>query len=1007
MHFPVIASIAPLAASGLIWAVTGSPFALVFGALGPVIAVATMADGRRQNRRTTRRESAAWLTARNAVVSAIGERHNLLREAAWARTPPAGMILTGEGDSARWHPGATALVALGTGVVESGILLEGFRFGAGGVASSTDEEDAALRAWAGRLEDAPVVADIGVGLGIVGRPALTHAAARAVLIQLTHAGSPTEVAISGIPADGWEWVAALPHATGPPGATEPARAENARTGTARTGTPRTGIIVVEGPGVAPSPGGVPRHLIALSESADLLPPGCATVIRLSAGARAVVLRSPTHPAGLEFTPELVSEAQAAVFATDLSAAAARAGLGTAADRMPGAVTLSALVRRGVRLPERSGEMTPTLRCPVGVGELGVVDLDLVRNGPHAIVGGTTGSGKRELLVTWVVSMASLYPPDQVTFLLVDFKGGAAFRPLARLPQCVGLITDLDERQAARALASLRAELRHRERVLSEVGARDIEDVRAAGMLPRLVIVVDEFQAMLDTFPDLHALFVSLAGRGRSLGIHLILCTQRPAGVVRDSLLANCSLRVSLRVNNSADSCAVIGTDVAAAIAPSQPGRALVQTPGGVAPCQVATTTGDDIDALVREDLDGPPPRRPWQKPLPKVVTRSMVRDATYALNDGASAGERGWLLGLVDEPDHQRYGVARYDARAEGHLFVVGAAGSGKSTLLRSVAAEEASRGLLVPGDVEGTWDAIRAWSEEVELAISHAPGEPSPLRVLLLDDVDSVLGRWDPEYQVAAVEALVGLLRDGQASGMRIVIAAQRLTGPLRQLFALCSGKLVLRLPEREEYAAAGGVEGLFDPDAPPGAGVWRGARIQLVFPELHLGGDEEETATVAGAAFTGATAGGATVVDEAPSLQVGGGPLIVVSGTPTRTAALLRGTRGETEFTVVDISASAGLSPDAAALEVGSNSPGTVFIGDADAWQRQWSLFAALRRSAPVLFDRCTVAEFRSISGRRHLPPPLAPGRNHAWLLGTDGHVTRTALPQAMPPSGTAPLA
>ncbi len=980
VHFPVIASIAPLVASGLIWAVTGSPFAMIFGALGPVIAVATMADGRRQNRRTTRRDSAAWHAARDAVVSAIGERHNVLREAAWARMPAASTILAGEADSARWHPGATALVALGTGVVESGILLEGSHSGLGAVVSPMNDEDAVLSTWAGRLKDGPVVADIGVGLGIVGRPALTHAAARAVLVQLTHARSPAEAAISGIPADGWEWMAALPHATGPPGASEKARAGTASAGTASAGTvsartARTEIMVVERSGFASSSGGVPCQLIALSESADLLPPGCATVIRLFAGARAVVLRSPVHPAGLEFTPELVSEAQAANFATSLSAAAARAGLGSAAERIPDAVTLSACVRHGVGSPERSGETTLTLRCPIGVGELGVVDLDLVRNGPHAIVGGTTGSGKSEMLVTWVVSMASLYSPEQVTFLLVDFKGGAAFRPLARLPHCVGLITDLDERQAARALASLRAELRHRERVLSEADARDIEDARAAGMLPRLVIVVDEFQAMLDTFPELHALFVNLAGRGRSLGIHLILCTQRPAGVVRDSLLANCSLRVSLRVNNSADSSAVIGTDAAAAIAPSQPGRALVQMPGGVAPCQVATTTGDDIDAVAREEFEGPPPRRPWLDPLPRIVTTSMLRDGAYTASERASAGEGGWLLGLVDEPEHQRYGVARYDARAEGHLFVVGAAGSGKSALLHSLAAHEASRGgLLVSADVEATWDAIRAWSDDAERGAGQEPGEPAPpLRALLLDDVDSVFGRWDPEYQVAAAEALVGLLRDGQASGLRIVIAAQRLTGPLRQLFSLCSGKLVLRLPERDEYVAAGGADGLFDPDAPPGAGVWRGARIQLVFAEPpRAGASDVETAL----------------------LEIGVGPLIVVSGTPARTATLLRGD-------VVDISASASLAAGAVALEFGSIPPGTVFIGDPDAWQRQWSLLAALRRSAPVLFDRCTVAEFRSISGRRQLPPPLAPGRNHAWLLDTDGRVTRTALPPAMPPS------
>src|SRR5690606_24676261 len=105
--------------------------------------------------------------------------------------------------------------------------------------------------------------------------------------------------------------------------------------------------------------------------------------------------------------------------------------------------------------------------------------------------------------------------------------------------------------------------------LRDLGVRDIGQAPA---LARLVIVVDEFAAMLDGFPDLHALFVDIAARGRSLGLHLILCTQRPAGVVKDSLLANCGLRMSLRVNNRADSTAILATDAAALIPATLPGR---------------------------------------------------------------------------------------------------------------------------------------------------------------------------------------------------------------------------------------------------------------------------------------------------------------------------------------------------------------------------------------------------------------------------------------------------
>src|SRR5690606_26247863 len=142
-------------------------------------------------------------------------------------------------------------------------------------------------------------------------------------------------------------------------------------------------------------------------------------------------------------------------------------------------------------------------------------------------------------------------------------------------------TDLDPSAARRALESLRAELRHRERRLADAGVRAIDELTpGAEPLPRLVVIVDEFAAMIGDFADLHALFADIAARGRSLGVHLVLCTQRPAGVLRDSVMANCTLRISLRVNNAADSSAVIGTPDAAAL-PARPlGRAIVSVAGG-------------------------------------------------------------------------------------------------------------------------------------------------------------------------------------------------------------------------------------------------------------------------------------------------------------------------------------------------------------------------------------------------------------------------------------------
>jgi len=190
-------------------------------------------------------------------------------------------------------------------------------------------------------------------------------------------------------------------------------------------------------------------------------------------------------------------------------------------------------------------------------------IDLVSEGPHAVVAGVTGSGKSELLVTWILALCAAHTTQEVSFLLADFKGGTAFDSLGGIPHVTGVITDLDGTGARRAIESLRAEVRWREAELARVGARDVLDPRVD--VPRLVIVVDEFAALLGEHPELHAVFTDVAARGRALGMHLVLGTQRPAGVVRESLLANCPLRISLRVTDPADSRAVIGTDEASAL----------------------------------------------------------------------------------------------------------------------------------------------------------------------------------------------------------------------------------------------------------------------------------------------------------------------------------------------------------------------------------------------------------------------------------------------------------
>ena len=207
-----------------------------------------------------------------------------------------------------------------------------------------------------------------------------------------------------------------------------------------------------------------------------------------------------------------------------------------------------------------------LRAILGQSALGTYSVDLRADGPHALVGGTTGAGKSELLQTWILGMASAHSPQRVTFLLVDYKGGSAFRDCVELPHTVGLVTDLSPHLVRRALASLSAELRYRERLLARHQAKDLLELERRGEVdapPSLIIIVDEFAALVQEVPGFVEGIVNVAQRGRSLGLHLILATQRPAGVIKDNLRANTNLRLALRMADESDSADVLDSSMAA------------------------------------------------------------------------------------------------------------------------------------------------------------------------------------------------------------------------------------------------------------------------------------------------------------------------------------------------------------------------------------------------------------------------------------------------------------
>ncbi|MEU1090472.1 FtsK/SpoIIIE domain-containing protein [Streptomyces sp. NPDC005892] len=386
------------------------------------------------------------------------------------------------------------------------------------------------------------------------------------------------------------------------------------------------------------------------------------------------------------------------------------------------------------------------RAILGVGYDGEFAVDLVRDGPHALIAGTTGSGKSELLQTLVATLAVVNRPDEMTFVLVDYKGGSAFAECADLPHTVGLVTDLDTRLVERALVSLGAELRRRETQLAQTGAKDIEDYldkrsrggNALPPLPRLLLVIDEFASMARELPDFISGLVNIAQRGRSLGIHLVLATQRPGGAVTPDIRANTNLRIALRTTDTAESRDIIDAPDSGDISPANPGRAYARLgPSALLPFQSgrvggrrpgglpAAGTEMTVSALPVSwnDLGGPLPSArgrgkspaaqteaitdlavlveavaeastlvavprqpsPWLPPLPSVLPWTAAPAPLPTPEREAALPPVTY--GMVDLPAQQNRAPLTFDLDRTGHLHIIGSPRSGRSQTLRTLAA--------------------------------------------------------------------------------------------------------------------------------------------------------------------------------------------------------------------------------------------------------------------------------------------------------------------------------
>ena len=720
-----------LLAVGLALAVHNPQF-LAFALLTPATAAVSAVLDRREWRRSGRRrhaEHAAACEAAQALLDlrlaeeAQQRRRQFIDAAAVARTVAVP-------DCRLWE----------RRVGDGDFLV--IRLGLAKLAASTRARRGAQPIGDLVVADVPATVALADGpLGVVGPSAVADGVTRWLIVQLLTLHSYRDLSLVLLldgPVAGWRWLrwprAFLTDvATDQPGRqraiAELARLVEHRRGQAslagRWPGPWTVAVVVRARDAASSADlntllshgpSVGVSAIFLDDDPRLLPLCCAVIAQVSSHtANLVELRG--GPAGRQddIRGERVSLEWADRIARQLApltdATADRGG------ELPQRVRLTGLlgdISAAALLTNWKAGRQP--RTPIGVAASGAVHIDLARDGPHALIAGSTGSGKSELLRSLVAGLAATHAPDDLSFVLIDYKGGAAFAECAALPHTVGLVTDLDGDLTARALTSLDAELRRREGLLAAANATTLADYRrdgAAGRprLPRLVIVVDEFATLADELPDFLSGLLGIAQRGRSLGVHLVLATQRPAGVVSPAIKANMALRICLRVTEPAESSDVIGSDVAARISKRAPGRgyalladglvefqtALVATPARqavgirVTPLDdwnnsFAGTTPEPSDETelaslaaaaceAARQLGRPAPDKPWLEPLPEVLPASALPPPSEP---------HLVSYGLVDDPVHQRQHLLTHDLRDGGSIGIIGSAGSGRASAVRT-----------------------------------------------------------------------------------------------------------------------------------------------------------------------------------------------------------------------------------------------------------------------------------------------------------------------------------
>ncbi|HET7277214.1 MAG TPA: FtsK/SpoIIIE domain-containing protein [Dermatophilaceae bacterium] len=787
-RLPWLAMLLPLPVCAVLAALMG-PQLLLFTLMTPVMMLGNAVSDRVTGRREYAGQLAEFERASAAVAQSVVEvcRHDVAMRR--MKSPdPVTVLQTAQGPGSRlWErrrsdPDVLAL-RVGSGNVPASVRIVDPSVGHQGRVPS--------------LSEAPVIIDLErlKVLGIAGQRREVAPLLRNILGQLTTLHSPRDLRLVVIAAQEgaaseWGWVRLLPHcddvtsldhdrcasviaALQPDGdgALSPHRRPHAverseaDAETVWSGT-RTTLVLMGSRDLRAQPGIAPLlslsrgtenglRIIAVDVDRSALPLECRAVLAVDSDGVTAHLESPNHEAPFIFAPDGCNDSWAEQLARAMASLKDNTPDGSTA--VPEVVRLADLHGSAVFDPESiASSWTSSAGVTVAVlgsGAGGPFSVDLVRDGPHVLVGGTTGSGKSQLLQTLVVSLALANRPEDLGFVLVDYKGGSAFSSCSNLPHTVGMVTDLDGHLAQRALRSLRAELSRRERLFARVGATDFDDygAKAGGndeTLGRLVLVIDEFRALAEELPEFLEEMVRLASVGRSLGVHLVLATQRPGGIVSADIRANVNLRIALRFRDRVDSEDVIESPDAAELDERHRGRALARSGGGrlmafqtawlgardrqeeVADLRVrrhglptgaypgpspsadlrgqdSQQTPTDLDRVVAALCSAAAsagcalPRRPWHPPLPEAVPLDDLAPSSapsHEVRVDGQAIDRPPLgkvpvsvpWGLADDPAGQRQPVFWWDgagsANSAGHWIIGGAGGSGRTSALRTLA---------------------------------------------------------------------------------------------------------------------------------------------------------------------------------------------------------------------------------------------------------------------------------------------------------------------------------